>query len=81
MREARQMSIAAASLVNEAANKANNGLISGSDEVYASMAHQAQLVMRAGQVIASADQGNGTFDRMFYQQGVAMRGCPDSGGT
>ena len=44
MREAARMSSVAEQLAQEAARKASNAMISGNDDVYASMAHQARKV-------------------------------------
>ena len=79
MREAIGMSRAVQPLMLEAARKADNALISGNDEVYASMARQAQMVAEAGRLIASADLGNGTFDRAMYQRGAALLNSAISG--
>lgn len=79
IREAIGMSRAVQPLVQEATRKASNALISGNDELYASMARQAQMVAEAGRLIASADLGNGTFDRAMYQRGAALLDAAVSG--
>jgi hypothetical protein len=80
MREAVGMARAVQPLVQEAARKASNALIDGNDEVYASMARHAQMVVEAGRLIASANQGNGTFDRAVYLRGAALLDSALSGG-
>lgn len=72
MREATRMSVAVQPLIETASRKAASALIGGNDQVYASMAHQAQAVAEAGRLIASADLGNGTFNTLTYQQGANL---------
>lgn len=66
------MSATARVLADQAASKASSPLISGNDQVYASMARQALMVSEAGRLIASADLRNGTFDRAVYQRRAAL---------
>lgn len=72
MREARGLSSAVLPLVQEAQRKASAAFIGGNGDLYASMAQRAQMVAEAGRMIASADKGNGTFDRAAYQRGTAL---------
>lgn len=72
MRTASKMSQDVVPLAQEALRKSQTALISGNDQVYASMAHKAQMIVAAGNQIASASHGDREYDQANYQRGVAM---------
>ena len=79
MRGAPGLILVAQTLEAEASRKAATAFVSGNDQVYASMAFQAQSFAQAAALIAGANRGGGKYDEHAYQRGVAALSAAVSG--